>query len=597
MLQLTLRLTTACDGQYVLIDTTEQRDGSADRSTPSERTPMWKHVDVSNCTVDRISLRVKNGRVEIPPLGCVCLKRGEVRVADLLAGEAASRLKLRYVAPPPKPPTEIWTSLVFLAIAGIVAVTADAFIVPAVIGLLAMAFAGKAALRYRRRFADLRGAVLQVPSFVKEYGALAVVWLILLLVPGAILFVGSDVPELWHTAWSGTRAADGATVTLIGIGVQMLCIVGAAALPVLLYFLFDRERQQTLRAKFMRNAFRLDPSIHTLSDFDARYGKLLGEVYGRSAQNRFLPGSRAPIFLATAVITLGWTVALLDTHPTLQPGGTFTSLIEPTATAPTFAFLGAYFFTLNHVLRGYVRGDLRPKTYAQVATRIVCVAVLAFVLERLVAGFGGARSSAALLTIAFIAGVVPETILIRLQEIARGFAMTAEGRRRIGREARTYETEPLTRLQGIDIYDRARLLDEGVTNVEGLAHHDVTELLLKTRIPASRLIDWVDQAILFIHCSATPDGDGTARPTLDHLWAHGIRTATDLEQAHSAAERRGAGEKFLQIAPTRRGQTPVLRVVLDAIAQEDWMPPLRHWHRPMGEPPTHRVPEDFVPSR
>ena len=110
------------------------------------------------------------------------------------------------------------------------------------------------------------------------------------------------------------------------------------------------------------------------------------------------------------MITLGWTVALLNTtnadslHRTPQ----LTGLLTPTAAPATFAFLGAYFFTLNSVLRGYVRGDLRPKTYANVAARTVTVVVLAFVLERLVAGLGGDSSSSTLLVLAFIAGVVPE---------------------------------------------------------------------------------------------------------------------------------------------------------------------------------------------
>ncbi len=50
--------------------------------------------------------------------------------------------------------------------------------------------------------------------------------------------------------------------------------------------------------------------------------------------------------------------------------------------------------------------------------------------------------------------------------------------------------------------------------MEGLAHHDLIELLLQTRIPAPRLVDWTDQAILYLHVGDAGDtGDGTTTAT------------------------------------------------------------------------------------
>ena len=46
------------------------------------------------------------------------------------------------------------------------------------------------------------------------------------------------------------------------------------------------------------------------------------------------------------------------------------------------------------------------------------------------------------------------------------------------------EPAPLTELEGIDLYDRTRLAEEGINNVEALAHTDIVELM-STR-PASR---------------------------------------------------------------------------------------------------------------
>ncbi len=61
------------------------------------------------------------------------------------------------------------------------------------------------------------------------------------------------------------------------------------------------------------------------------------------------------------------------------------------------------------------------------------------------------------------------------------------------------DRQALTDLEGIDIYDRTRLQSEGVTDIHALAHSDLVELMLRTRIPISQLVDWTDQAILYLH--------------------------------------------------------------------------------------------------
>ena len=63
-----------------------------------------------------------------------------------------------------------------------------------------------------------------------------------------------------------------------------------------------------------------------------------------------------------------------------------------------------------------------------------------------------------------------------------------------------------------------------------LAHHDLVELMLPTRIPVPRLVDWTDQAILQLHVGAQD---------LAKLRSYGIRTATDLLTLRSSAEARG----------------------------------------------------------
>jgi len=370
-------------------------------------------------------------------------------------------------------------------------------------------------------------------------------------------------------------------LTLLGRGLQLLFLAAVSLLPALLYFLFDRQQLGTLREQFERHMFRLDPSIRTLSDVRAKYGTLLTEVYGPAAARgggRVQPGRRSPVLVATIVITLGWLLTLLNPQLGLITNSQgIVQLFQPDRSAIVFGFLGAYFFALMTIQRGYARGDLRPKTYTQITVRIFIAIIFAWVLELL----PGDDDASYLLLLAFAAGIVPETALVWIRENLRG-----EPGREFGRMIA--ERDPLTNLEGIDLYDRARLLDEGISNIEGLAHHDLIQLLLQTRIPAPRLVDWTDQAILYLHvgtagATESEDGRGITRgDTLLCLKAFGIRTATDLEQAHWEATHRDELDAFLKILPPAGdGMPPRLSVILDTIRDEEWMANLRYWRDPV----------------
>ncbi|ATB33947.1 hypothetical protein [Melittangium boletus] len=152
------------------------------------------------------------------------------------------------------------------------------------------------------------------------------------------------------------------------------------------------------------------------------------------------------------------------------------------------------------------------------------------------------------------------------------------------------EHEPLTELEGIDLYDRARLIDEGVTNVEALAHHDIIELTLMTRIPVSRLLDWLDQAILHLRM-----GKEERSAVLERLRQYGIRTATDLVKACEDEDRRARLECVFNVTPTPPStnpqMSPRLDILLRALKDEEWLQNLLQWHAPQKHKPLH-LPEN-----
>ena len=105
-----------------------------------------------------------------------------------------------------------------------------------------------------------------------------------------------------------------------------------------------------------------------------------------------------------------------------------------------------------------------------------------------------------------------------------------------------------------------------MTNIEALAHHDLVELMLMTRIPVPRLVDWTDQAILHLHVGEIDRGE---------LRRYGIRTASDLLNAYTFAPNR---DEFLAILDGEDGKPKRLELIVQAMLDEAWMTNICFWH-------------------
>jgi hypothetical protein len=368
------------------------------------------------------------------------------------------------------------------------------------------------------------------------------------------------------------------------IAYMLVAFIGIAAiLPALLYYLFERQRLLERRETFLRDVVLLDPNLETLDDAETFYGPILNQVLGTVEGRDFLGGLQLSLLISTILVAMGWSITLLPTYLyqwPLPPGADLLSLFRPHPIPLTFGFLGVYFFSLNMVFRRYVRADLGPKAYTHVVARIFFTAILVWVVEQS-AGFFNVDfplgvpltlPATTLLVVAFGVGIVPEVALTVVQDVLK---------RALGAVVPALREEhPVTDLEGLTLYDQARLLEEGIENVENLAHHNLAELMLRTRIPTPRLVDMVDQAILYLHVqdSAPPAGrqpDGS----LARLRESGLRTATDLEAAQAAAAARGpeAEAKMLGLLDDARPGLSRLRLILDAMRDDEWMPCLRHW--------------------
>jgi hypothetical protein len=420
-----------------------------------------------------------------------------------------------------------------------------------------------------------------------------------------ILTLGLVLPSIAFYFFGGGRDLISSQNSLAKLGrsLQLIFIFTASLLPALLYFLFDRQQLGTLRQRFEQQIFRLDPNVESLCDVAAKYGRQIDEIYGRESaggEGRLVRGTRWPILVATLVMTLGWMLTLLPAGPqsdSVQPGQLLDFFV-PQKSAIIFGFLGAYFFVLNTVLHRYVRADLKPKAYSSITVRILVVFILSWVIGL---GFG---TSVPTLMITFIIGVFPESGLTLIRESIRNQTGFGKIVGLIG--SRTKERYPLTELKELDVYDRARLLDEGVTNIEGLAHHDLIDLMLETRIPVPRLVDWIDQAILYLHLEMgdmeagnedkkLPNPNGNIADEAGHedeklpnpnghvadmeglrnlntfLHDNCIRTATDFIVTYEKGK-----EGALQTRATDDLRSR-LQVLFESLGDDEWLDHIRHW--------------------
>jgi len=86
---------------------------------------------------------------------------------------------------------------------------------------------------------------------------------------------------------------------------------------------------------------------------------------------------------------------------------------------------------------------------------------------------------------------------------------------------------PVSDLDGLTVWHEARLEEEDIENIPNMATADLVELLLNTRFPPERIIDWTDQAILYTQLG--PQEPKKGQPNVrEKLRIHGIRTATSL---------------------------------------------------------------------
>jgi hypothetical protein len=361
-----------------------------------------------------------------------------------------------------------------------------------------------------------------------------------------------------------------------------------ASLPGLLYLEFIRFKGQTLYDEYVINLFRLGidqdrnlpaPPTHTSyygrwkQDHDKLenpgkdnlYRKKFEAVYGQQAvstRSQFAdPESRPersegflPVLLATVLLCVGWALVVqpeLYRDIDLLGGLPFSGRPELPVEALQYGFIGAYWFILQDVIRRYFRDDLKTAAYVSASARIILVVIVVTMVSLVPIG-----SSTQQNVLAFFIGIFPQIgvqiLKAALTTVFKGVVPSLES------------SYPLSDLEGLTIWDQARLLEEGIEDMHGLVTANLVDVLLRTRIPIDRLVDWLDQALLYLHVPKELQG----RHPRAALRALAIRTATDLERAWGSDEQGDPAVRrqiATAVAGTDETAAPAtVRMVLDA---------------------------------
>lgn len=404
-------------------------------------------------------------------------------------------------------------------------------------------------------------------------------------------------------------------ILLLKLGVVLIL----SLLPGLIYFQFLSARGEALWEEFTSTLRRLDvdalgplPGPGRLPSEANIYRRKFEATYGRLQSTNTHSGVEAasdtplsaavrrgggtavfPVFLLTAFLAIGW-VAVLEPEEvgSVRLFGGFESTGEPGLSwiALQFGFAGAYFFIVQMLIRRYFQNDLTADAYLNGVMRLVVTvittATIAFVFD---------MSETQLAATAFVIGVFPEAGVDLLRT-----AVVFPLQMLIKQHRVQY---PLHDLDGMNIWYEARLLEEGIEDIQNLKTTSWVQLLLNTRIPAGRLVDWVDQAHLLLHVDPPRSARGEDANNSDRalLRKYGVRTATDLEAVFYSARKDRVLPRQQDSGASRNDVEQSIETILDgtgcrnrvthivrALAAEPVLVNVRAWKR-------QRAPSSFRP--
>lgn len=183
-------------------------------------------------------------------------------------------------------------------------------------------------------------------------------------------------------------------------------------------------------------------------------------------------------------------------------------ILNITQTPVTFAFLGAYFYSIQILVQRFLRRDLRINVFIAISQRIILgiiatwvVIIVPNIISMDPNPWAAIQYMGNWNYIGFIVGAFP-TVLWE-------FLKKKSSSKFLFFIPNFTEKYPLSKLDGLNIWAELRFEEEDISNVPNLATANVVDLMLTTRISSERIIYWVDQAILYSTIGMEPSIDIT----------------------------------------------------------------------------------------
>jgi hypothetical protein len=340
----------------------------------------------------------------------------------------------------------------------------------------------------------------------------AVVWMnALIAVPLLTVYLVAPRPD---------PALDGAEGTAIAL--KIFTIWTLSFLPGWLYVRFLGQRAGALWSEYVLNLHRLGVDrpeflpcppknseyfeewvagrgyLHSEQNniyrqkFNAFYGRSVSEASELRTNFAVTAETMFPVFLISLILSAGFTTLFWQTAFADDPSSVWDMV--------KFGFLGAYVFIAQSLTRRFFASDLRPSAYASAILRIVVVLITVIALHQIL---GPASQPNAEAVVAFVVGIFP---IVAFQALYR----TAAAVLRVAVPQLTPDY-PLNQLDGLNIWYESRLVEEGIEDMENLATANLVDVILHTRVPVGRLVDWVDQAHLYLHLDRIERGRAERR--------------------------------------------------------------------------------------
>lgn len=407
---------------------------------------------------------------------------------------------------------------------------------------------------------------------------------------------------------------------------RMIFLLCVCLLPATMYYLFIATKKNSILNEFIINLDRLglleaggpvqatnaeqtetederkNRILTYLQRFEAAYGAFptdlskfvlkptdLSQVVYETSKSEgstfasiFTAETTVPVILTTILIALGWLITLppwqgnMPTRELTGPALNWLRIFTPEQTPVHFAFIGAYFFSLQMLFRRYVRRDLRSSAYVAVSLRIilavigtwVAVASMSALSNRFDTEHASLQAANQLLVLGFVIGVFPRVVWQIVGAVTKkmgGFVLRLP----------SLQTDlPITDLDGLTVWHESRLEEEDIENIPNMATADVVEMLLTTRIPPDRLIDWVDQSILYTHLGPEKKKGESRR---EILRVQGIRTASALIEGYARSHDRGDEKVFEKILSDAASQRSPIRSLIDTMQTNPNLRLIQNW--------------------